>query len=55
MKKKVEVFELNALQDKMRYEELLNDDDVIIEKEQFTYLKDGTPKITVWYFKEATS
>jgi hypothetical protein len=51
----VEVLELNDLNDKMRYEELLNDESVIIDKEQFAYMKDGTPKITVWYFKEAMS
>lgn len=48
-RQKVEVFELSNLSEKTTYEKLLNKDSVTVIKEQFAYLKDGTPVITIWY------
>jgi hypothetical protein len=49
--KKIDVFELSDPADKKRYEELLNDVTAEIYGKEFAYMKDGTPKITVWYEK----
>lgn len=47
--RKVEVYELNEVRDKQAYTNLLNNTNVTIIKEEFAYMKDSTPKITVWY------
>ena len=47
---KVETFNLNDLGDKSIYESILNKYEKI--KEEFAYMKDGTPKVTVWYAVE---
>jgi hypothetical protein len=47
--KKVEVYELNEMRDRQQYTVLMNNPNVVIVKEEFSYMKDGTPKITVWY------
>jgi hypothetical protein len=46
-RQKVEVFDLTDLSQKVRYEEILNKYAVV--KTEFAYMKDGTPKVTVWY------
>ena len=45
--KKVNTFDLNDPSDKEKYEYILNTYDVV--KEEFDYMRDGTPKVTVWY------
>jgi hypothetical protein len=50
--RKVEVFELSDPKDKKRYEELLNDSTVEVYDKEFGYMKDGTPKIVIWYEQE---
>lgn len=52
--KKVEVFDLKIEHEKKAYENLMNDPRVDITKEEFSYVKTGDPKITVWYLLEDT-
>ena len=47
--KKVDVFDLKIDHEKEKYENLMNNPDVSIVKEEFSYVKTGDPKITVWY------
>lgn len=47
--KKVDVFDLKLDNEKKKYEDLMNNPDVNIVKEEFSYIKTGDPKITVWY------
>ena len=47
--KKVEVFDLRVEHEKKQYEDLMNNPDVDIYKEEFSYVKTGNPAITVWY------
>jgi hypothetical protein len=46
-RQKVECFDLTDLSKKLRYEEILNRYAVV--NTEFAYMKDGTPKVTVWY------
>jgi len=46
-KQQVECFELTDLSAKSRYEEIINKYAVV--HEEFAYMRDGTPKVTVWY------
>lgn len=46
-RKKVETFDLSNLADKAIYEDIINRYEVV--EQNFSYMKDGTPKITVWY------
>ncbi len=48
-KKKVEVFLLSSESDRTVYEDLLNNDKILILREEFVYNKNGNPVITVWY------
>jgi hypothetical protein len=50
--KKVDVFDLKLDKEKKQYEDLMNDPRVDIIKEEFSYVKTGDPKITVWYLLE---
>ncbi len=47
--KKVDVFDLKMDNEKKAYEDLMNNPDVTIVKDEFSYVKTGDPKITVWY------
>jgi hypothetical protein len=47
---KVQTFNLNDLADKSIYEDILNRYEKI--KEEFAYMKDGTPLVTIWYAEE---
>ena len=47
---KVETFNLDDLGDKAMYESILNKYEKI--KEEFAYMKNGTPKVTIWYAVE---
>lgn len=47
--KKVDVFDLKIDHEKKKYEDLMNNPDVVIIKEEFSYVKTGDPKLTVWY------
>ena len=48
--RKVATFDLNNLQERVEYERILNKYAII--KEEFGYMRDGTPKVTVWYVVE---
>ena len=52
--KKVDVYDLKVDHDKKAYENLMNNPNVSIVKEEFSYIKTGDPKITVWYILEET-
>jgi len=45
----VETFLLSDVEQKIKYELLLNDPDIEIVKEVFAYTNKGEPKITIWY------
>ena len=47
--KKVDFFDLLVSNDKKRYENLMNNENAEIVKEEFSYTKSGNPVITVWY------
>ena len=47
--KKVDVFDLKDSAEKKKYENLLNNPDVEIYREEFSYVKTGDPKITCFY------
>jgi hypothetical protein len=47
---KVQTFDLSSLTDKAEYERILNTHEVI--KTEFGFMRDGTPKVVVWYFVE---
>jgi hypothetical protein len=47
--KKVDVFDLKMDNEKKDYEDLMNNPDATIVKEEFAYVKTGNPAITVWY------
>jgi hypothetical protein len=49
--KKVDVFDLRIENEKKKYEDLMNNPDVEIYKEEFSYIKTGNPAITVWYLQ----
>jgi hypothetical protein len=49
---KVEVFDLKLDHEKKQYEDLMNNPDASIYKEEFSYVKTGDPKVTVWYLLE---
>jgi len=48
--KKVDVFDLKLESDKKAYEDLINNPNVEVYREEFQYVKTGDPKITVFYF-----
>tara|TARA_Y100001938_G_C8093130_1_gene436336 strand:- start:3709 stop:3900 length:192 start_codon:yes stop_codon:yes gene_type:complete len=48
----VNVFHLAKEEDKAQYEEIINGENMIITREQFTYDRSGKPIITVWWTKE---
>lgn len=50
-KKLVETFDLKDEGDKVLYESILNDPLSHVIRDEFTYDRDGTPLITVWYLK----
>ena len=54
--KRVDKFNLDIPEEKARYEELLNDPEVIITREEFMYTKNAAacPMITVWWIEERT-
>jgi hypothetical protein len=54
--KRVEKFNLDDLEEKAAYEELLNDSEVIITREEFMYTKNAAaaPLITVWWVEDRT-
>lgn len=45
---KVQAFDLSNLSEKAEYERILNTYEVI--KTEFGFMRDGTPKVVVWYF-----
>lgn len=47
--KKVDVFDLQLENERKKYEDLINNPDVEVYKEEFQYVKTGNPKITVFY------
>ena len=47
---KVETFILTDLSDKAIYEHILNTYEKI--KEEFGFMRDGTPKVVIWYAVE---
>jgi len=47
--KKVDVFDLQLENERKKYEDLMNNPDVEIIKEEFSYVKTGNPKVTVWF------
>ena len=48
--RKVATFDLSNMQERSEYERILNTHSII--KEEFGYMRDGTPKVTVWYVVE---
>jgi len=48
--RRVSTFDLSNLQEKIEYERILNKYGII--KEEFAYMRDSTPKVTVWYVVE---
>jgi hypothetical protein len=52
--KKVDVFDLKIDTEKKEYEDLLNNPDVEIYREEFSYVKTGDPKITCFYILQET-
>jgi hypothetical protein len=44
---KVQTFDLSDINAKAEYEKILNAHEKI--KEEFAYMRDGTPKVTIWY------
>ena len=48
----VNVWHLAKEEDKAQYEDLINDSDIVITREEFTYDKSGKPIITIWWTKE---
>jgi len=48
----VEVFRLTELDERNSYEILLNNPNIKVIRDNFTYDKKGNPVITVWYIKE---
>jgi len=55
VEKRVAFFNLSKPEDKKEYEEILNDPECEVEKEQFKYstpsTKQAEPLVTVWYRK----
>jgi hypothetical protein len=49
-KKKVEVFDLSNMNDKMAYEKIINT--YLVIREEFAYMRDGSAKVTVWYVED---
>lgn len=47
--KKVDVFDLKIDHEKKAYEDLMNNPNVSIIREEFSYVKTGDPKITCFY------
>ena len=48
----VNYYALSKEEDKAQYEDLINDSEIIITREEFTYDKSGKPTITIWWKKE---
>ena len=48
----VNVFHLAKEEDKSQYEELINDENIVITREEFTYDRSGKPIMTIWSTKE---
>ena len=48
--RKVDSFDLSNLIDKAAYEAIINKYPTV--KEEFSYMRDGTPKVTVWYISD---
>tara|TARA_R100000152_G_C6597373_1_gene55734 strand:- start:186 stop:362 length:177 start_codon:yes stop_codon:yes gene_type:complete len=44
----VNYYALSKEEDKAQYEDLINDSEIIITREEFTYDKSGKPTITIW-------
>ena len=44
---------LSKKEDKKDYEELINNPEIIITREEFTYDRSGKPTITLWWRKES--
>jgi 3-deoxy-D-manno-octulosonate 8-phosphate phosphatase KdsC-like HAD superfamily phosphatase len=44
---RVQTFDLGDMHQKAAYEDLRNKYEMI--KEEFAYMRDGTPKVTLWY------
>ena len=49
----VDYFNLSKEEDKSKYEELINNKEIIITREEFTYDRSGKPTITLWWSKES--
>jgi len=47
--RKVDVFDLKLENEKKAYEDLMNNPNVEIIREEFSYVKTGDPKITCFY------
>lgn len=47
---KVATFDLSNIQERSEYERILNTYQVI--KTEFGFMRDGTPKVVVWYIVE---
>jgi len=48
--RKVDTFDLSNIREKSQYEFIMNNYPII--GTEFAYMKDGTPKVTIWYLKE---
>ena len=48
----VNYYKLSKDEDKAQYEDLINNSEIIITREEFTYDKSGKPTITIWWKKE---
>ena len=49
----VDYFNLSKEDHKAKYEELINNSEIIITREEFTYDRSGKPTITLWWSKES--
>jgi len=47
---RVQTFDLSNIQEKSEYERILNKYEII--KTEFGFMRDGTPKVVVWYVVE---
>jgi len=44
----VDYYVLSKTEDKAQYEDLINNPEILITREEFTYDKGGKPTITLW-------
>ena len=49
----VDYFNLSKEEDKSKYEELINNKEILITREEITYDRSGKPTITLWWSKES--